>query len=211
MSQHPPQLLRQQHSSSLSLPSGNYIYSLARCGTTGDSLAAISSDDSLRIFDRQTLQLRGGGGGDCFANNIHKGGVTSLCDVGDGNGGDEAGGNNDNLLATGGRDGRVRLWDVRGEGKPVVEFQTGGRFISSFFSLFFGCGLFWRHRLLGYISRSQIVVMLSPVLRMDVELTGWMDREKCTRFICYLPCGNEYRCCRYGAYVFAGNGCFLVR
>lgn len=122
--QHPPQLLRQQRSTSLSLPPGNYIYSLARCGATGDCLAAISSDDSLRLFDPRTLQLRGGGG--CFAESIHKGGVTSLCDVGVGPGrGGQGGDDKNNLLATGGRDGMVKLWDVRGKGKAAVEFQTG--------------------------------------------------------------------------------------
>jgi WD40 repeat protein len=129
MSQH-PQLLRQQQSSSLSLPSGNYVYSLAACGTTGESLAAISSDDSLRLFDRRTLQTHGGGEGegDCFADNIHNGGVTCLCDFWDGDCDDSSGGgagDKNNLLVTGGRDGKVRLWDVRGEGKAVVEFQTG--------------------------------------------------------------------------------------
>lgn len=137
-----PQLLRQQHSSTLSLPSGNYIYSLASCGgTTGDSLAAISSDDSLRIFDRRTLRPRSAtaaASGDCFADNIHKGGVTCLCDGGDGaraaGGGGDGGGNN-HLLVTGGRDGRVKLWDIRGEGKAVVEFQTGGWYFLSLLSL----------------------------------------------------------------------------
>jgi WD40 repeat protein len=107
--QHQRQLYQQRHSA-LSLPGQSYIYSLAR--GSGETLAAISSDSSLRLFDRHTLQLLPNG----VLENTHLGGgVTCLAEAGDGG----------NLLATGGRDGRAKVWDVRGGRKTVVEFATG--------------------------------------------------------------------------------------
>ena len=103
-------------SSSLSLPSGSYIYSLA-VALPGSSLAAISSDNSLRLFDVRSLQVVS-----VTAGSAHENGVTTLTEYG-------AGGSERRLLATGGRDGKVRLWDARSAsestGKPILEMATG--------------------------------------------------------------------------------------
>ena len=90
-------------SSSLSLPSGTYIYSIVPVSTR---LAALSSDDSIRVFDKSTLTLLPGG---CLSS-VHDG-VTCISVY------DETTGE----LATAGKDGRLRCWDVR-SGKKVVEF-----------------------------------------------------------------------------------------
>lgn len=95
---------------SLALPEGSYIYDLCRHGS--DKLAAISSDNSLRCFDRRTLELAPHG----VVRDTHSAGVTGLAEF--------AG--SSNLLVTGGNDGAVRMWDLR-EGKDgaVVEFNAG--------------------------------------------------------------------------------------
>ncbi|KAI9773538.1 MAG: hypothetical protein M1835_006128 [Candelina submexicana] len=92
--------------SDLSLPSGSYIYSLR---PASDCLAAISSDDSLRAFDPETLKLRPGG----VLEHVHEG-VTCIKSI------DAEG----KTLATGGRDGAIRCWDLR-SGKKVAEFEAG--------------------------------------------------------------------------------------
>jgi WD repeat-containing protein 89 len=100
-------------SSSLSLPSGSYIYSLA-AALPGLSLAAISSDDSLRLFDVRSLQVVS-----VTAGSTHENGVTTLTEY-------SGVGTERGLLVTGGRDGKVRLWDVRSaSGKPMLEMTTG--------------------------------------------------------------------------------------
>ncbi|KAK2743783.1 hypothetical protein FQN57_004720 [Myotisia sp. PD_48] len=112
--------LRQLHHSSLSLPQGSYIYSLCKNGD--DALAVISSDDSLRRFDRQTLQLLPDGVIRDTHTSSSGGGVTALCaDVEeDGKGW---------LLATSGRDGTVKFWDTRtSQSKSVVTFTSGKSF-----------------------------------------------------------------------------------
>lgn len=108
-------LLRQLQTPSLGLPSDAYIYSLSPCGN--DALAVISSDNSLRCFDRRTLQLLPNG----VKTSIHTGkkddvGPTGLCPVSSGS----------NVLATSGRDGMVKVWDARAQGEgPVSTFSTG--------------------------------------------------------------------------------------
>ncbi|EEH15897.1 hypothetical protein PABG_05984 [Paracoccidioides brasiliensis Pb03] len=97
-------LLHQKGQSSLSLPAGNYIYSLCQSGD--DALVAISSDNSLRRFDRQTLNILPDG----IFENIHPGrggGVTCVCEV------HTTAFGGKNLVATSGRDGTIKLWDVR--------------------------------------------------------------------------------------------------
>ncbi|KAL2370794.1 hypothetical protein RJ035_001439 [Blastomyces gilchristii] len=105
-------LLHQTSQSSLSLPPGSYIYSLCQSGI--DALAAISSDNSLRRFDRETLNVLPDG---VFAD-IHPGqdggGVTCVCEV------DPASVEGKNIVATSGRDGTVKLWDVRGKRRDAV-------------------------------------------------------------------------------------------
>ncbi|THC95627.1 hypothetical protein EYZ11_004889 [Aspergillus tanneri] len=95
--------LKTTASSSLALAEGSYIYSIA--ASSPGSFAAISSDDSLRMFDAAGLNHVS-----VVAANTHEG-VTSLksYDVGQ------------QLLATGGRDGKVKLWDLRkGKNAAVV-------------------------------------------------------------------------------------------
>lgn len=106
--------LKATASSSLSLPAGSYIYSI--CPAAPGSFATISSDDSLRLFDATSLKLL-----NVTAAKTHKG-VTCLKEYGG------ATGVGQQLLATAGRDGKVRLWDVRsgrGSGGPALEMETG--------------------------------------------------------------------------------------
>ncbi|KAJ9204550.1 hypothetical protein DTO027B5_4947 [Paecilomyces variotii] len=105
--------LKAEGSSTLSLPEGSYIYSIS--ASTPGSFAAISSDDSLRTFDARTLKLLS-----VPATKTHEG-VTCLKEYGHATEGGPQ------LLATAGRDGKVRLWDVRsgpGKSQPVVEMET---------------------------------------------------------------------------------------
>lgn len=99
--------LKATASSSLSLAQDNYIYSIA--SSSPGAFAAIASDDSLRVFDAASL-----GHVSVVAANAHKG-VTSLKSYDP----------SQQLLATGGRDGRVKLWDLRnGKRSAVVEVET---------------------------------------------------------------------------------------
>ncbi|OJD09757.1 hypothetical protein AJ78_08943 [Emergomyces pasteurianus Ep9510] len=101
-------LLHPERQSSLSLPAGSYIYSLCQGGI--GALAAISSDNSLRRFDRETLNVLPDG---VFAN-IHGGGVTCACEV------DPTAVEGKNMIATSGRDGTVKLWDVRSKRRDAI-------------------------------------------------------------------------------------------
>ncbi|KAL1851486.1 hypothetical protein Plec18167_008680 [Paecilomyces lecythidis] len=106
--------LKAAGSSTLNLPKGSYIYSIS--ASTPDSFAAISSDDSLRTFDSSSLKLLS-----VPAIKTHEEGVTCLKEYGHATEGGPQ------LLATAGRDGKARLWDVRsgsGKGQPVVEMET---------------------------------------------------------------------------------------
>ncbi|PGH35339.1 hypothetical protein GX50_01803 [[Emmonsia] crescens] len=104
-------LLHQKSQSSLALPAGSYVYSLCQSGI--DALAAISSDNSLRRFDRETLNVLPDG---VFADIHpgHGGGVTCVCEV------DPSGVEGKNMIATSGRDGTVKLWDVRNKRRDAV-------------------------------------------------------------------------------------------
>lgn len=113
-------LLHRKGQSSLSLPDGSYIYSLCQSGI--DALAAISSDNSLRRFDRETLKVLPNG---VFAN-IHPGnggGVTCVCEV------DPAVAEGKTLVATSGRDGTVKLWDARDKRRDAVLTATSGKIL----------------------------------------------------------------------------------
>ena len=83
-----------------------YVYSIVR---TDRALAAISSDDTLRLFDRHDLSA-------VSADEPSKAhdGVTCLQKF------DVPG----NVLATAGRDGLVRCWDQR-SAQLVLEFRRG--------------------------------------------------------------------------------------
>ncbi|KAL1978286.1 hypothetical protein VTN31DRAFT_1145 [Thermomyces dupontii] len=113
--------LHSRAAASLSLPPRSYIYSLvASPSSPGKHLAATASDDSLRVFDRETLRLVS-----TPSTKAHSG-VTSLKEYRDVNG--------SGYLATAGRDGAVRLWDIRAKGgaAPAVELSTeNGRAILS--------------------------------------------------------------------------------
>ncbi|KAH7042680.1 WD40-repeat-containing domain protein [Macrophomina phaseolina] len=89
----------------LCLPKDSYIYSLRRTNT---ALAALSSDDSIRIFDPKTLQLLPDG----VIGKTHSS-VTCL----------EPYSEDGNVLATSGRDGLVKCWDRRTK-KAAMEFRV---------------------------------------------------------------------------------------
>ncbi|KAH8698819.1 WD repeat protein [Talaromyces proteolyticus] len=101
--------------SSLSLPSSTYIYAIAEAPTSAArQFGAISSDDSLRLFDGQSLQPL-----TVASAKAHEG-VTALKSV-------RSVGNAPAFLATAGRDGAVRLWDIRSghvSGKADVEMRV---------------------------------------------------------------------------------------
>ncbi|MCJ1292519.1 hypothetical protein MMC34_004070 [Xylographa carneopallida] len=90
--------------SSLSLPINSYIYCIK---PVGRNLAAISSDDSLRVFDPVTLQVSA----DRVFENAHAG-VVCLENVSA----------DTESVVTAGRDGYVRCWDLR-IGKRTVELK----------------------------------------------------------------------------------------
>ncbi|OJJ45622.1 hypothetical protein ASPZODRAFT_133478 [Penicilliopsis zonata CBS 506.65] len=99
--------LKATGASSLSLPEGSYIYALAPCSA---GLAAISSDDSLRLIDSANLKQIS-----VLSSQTHSGGVTCLR---------TGAGEQGTLLATGGRDGKVRLWDANRTAGATVEFEA---------------------------------------------------------------------------------------
>lgn len=106
-------------SSSLSLPTENYIYTIT-AASPGSSFAAISSDDSLRVFDAANIQRVS-----VVATKTHADGVTALEPYDQGQG--------QQLLVTGGRDGKAKVWDLRsGKGNAVVEMDTGEFFLCLF-------------------------------------------------------------------------------
>ncbi|TGZ83530.1 WD40 repeat-like protein [Ascodesmis nigricans] len=92
--------------SKLNLPEENSFYSLIRASS--NSLAATASDDSLCTFDPATLSVRR------RYTQIHgEGGVTCVRAV------------DENVIATSGRDGVVRMWDSRiSSGKSAMELKT---------------------------------------------------------------------------------------
>lgn len=86
-----------------------YIYALAPATST--ILAGTCSDDSLRLFSAATLAATG-----CVVG-AHHGGVTGLVRVGE------------NVLATAGRDGCVRVWDVRDGGTAAAGVYRSGMYV----------------------------------------------------------------------------------
>lgn len=88
-----PQIFSPVLSNNLSTPQGTYIYELVPQGST--NLAAISSTDSLHIFNSSTIQLLS------TISSIHVDGVTCLKAL------------DTNVLVTAGRDGQVKIWDTR--------------------------------------------------------------------------------------------------
>ena len=88
--------------SGLSLPPDSYVYSIVPC-SKAQNVAAIASDDSLRIVDASRLQCL------IIYGNTHAG-VTCLQPLAD----------QPNILLTAGRDAAIRGWDIR-SGERVVE------------------------------------------------------------------------------------------
>lgn len=87
--------------SSLSLPAHSYIYKIV---AVNSKLAAICSDDSLRLLDVETLQETAGG----VVKNVHDG-VTCLQTVD----------YDPNTLLTAGRDATVNQYDLRSEHRTI--------------------------------------------------------------------------------------------
>ena len=103
-------ILKSTASSSLSLPAENYIYSIT-AASPGSSFAAISSDDSLRVFDSTDISRVS-----VVAPRTHSNGVTALKPYQQ----------QQQVVVTGGRDGKVKVWDLRkGNGEVAVEMETG--------------------------------------------------------------------------------------
>lgn len=102
-----------QTSSSLFLPPDSYIYKLQPVNT-GALIAAISSDDSLRVFDLGTLAKQSTSvvGPDHALKDVHTG-VTCL---------EAFGAQQKDCVLTAGRDGFVRGWDLR-SGKRILELK----------------------------------------------------------------------------------------
>lgn len=90
----------------LSLPADSYIYEIVH---VNGNLAAISSDDSLRLIDLQTLREIPGG----VLNNVHEG-VTCLQIVDP----------DPNSLLTAGRDAVVQRHDLR-SGQKTMQLGDG--------------------------------------------------------------------------------------
>lgn len=90
--------------SGLSLPTDSYIYCIA---ALDHALAAISSDDSLRVFGPETLQLTSG----LALENVHIG-VTCL----------KSASSSSRSVITAGRDGCIRYWDLR-TGEKSLEIK----------------------------------------------------------------------------------------
>lgn len=107
-----------QTSSSLFLPPESYIYRLQPVNNAGALIAAISSDDSLRLFDLERLGAIESTAVDCAAHNalkdIHKG-VTCL---------EAFGPQQEYCVLTAGRDGAVRGWDLRSGKKKILELRN---------------------------------------------------------------------------------------
>ena len=92
--------------SDLSLPVDSYIYKIAH---VNGILAAISSDDSLRLIDIHTLRELAGG----VLNNVHDG-VTCL----------QVPDHDPSSLLTAGRDAVVQQYDLR-IGQTTMTFSDG--------------------------------------------------------------------------------------
>lgn len=90
----------------LSLPADSYIYKIV---PVNGNLAAISSDDSLRLIDLKTLREIAGG----VLNNVHDG-VTCLQLVD----------HDPNSLLTAGRDAVVQRYDLR-IGQKTIQLGDG--------------------------------------------------------------------------------------
>lgn len=90
----------------LSLPADSYIYKIVY---VNGNLAAISSDDSLRLIDVRTLREIAGG----VLNNVHNG-VTCL----------QAVDNDLNSVLTTGRDAVVNQYDLR-NGQKTMQLSDG--------------------------------------------------------------------------------------
>jgi WD repeat-containing protein 89 len=109
--------------SSLSLPPNSYIYSITPCGpaqptSPSRQLTVISSDDSLCVLDAESLRLL-----QVISSKTHEeGGVTALHNLRDLHSQLQQP-SYENLVATTGRDGTVRTWDVRSYGQPVLEMK----------------------------------------------------------------------------------------
>lgn len=93
-----------QAASGLALPPDSYVYSIVPC-SEARNVAAIATDDSLRIVDASRLQ----GAPNGTYSNIHAG-VTCLRSLP----------GQPDILLTAGRDAAIRGWDIR-SGKRVVE------------------------------------------------------------------------------------------
>lgn len=102
-------LLNSISSFSIPSPAGTYIYDIVPL-STGSELAAISSDDCLRILDSVTLKVK---------SEVKAAGKEVTCLR-------AFGGEASGVVAVAGRDGKIGLWDSRaGKGVKAGEVRSG--------------------------------------------------------------------------------------
>ena len=151
--------------SDLSLPLGSFIYTVL---PIGGPLAAISSDDSLRIFDQASLGL---------VQAIEKAheGITCL---------EYLSGTANTLCLTAGRDAAVRCWDTR-LGNKTLQLRHGMRSLSA--SSIFWISMVQRSSssadastaLLSLAAAGNLIAVGSELSQSQASVTVWYSMTWC--------------------------------